>query len=68
LERGSSILVSHLEVQEVSTSARLLAYIATTFKGLAKLVTIIITRGLRGNHLEGSLSPDMCQLTGLWYL
>jgi Leucine-rich repeat (LRR) protein len=23
--------------------------------------------GLRGNHLEGSLSPDMCQLTGLWY-
>ncbi|KAL6553225.1 hypothetical protein OROGR_007067 [Orobanche gracilis] len=23
--------------------------------------------GLRGNNLQGSLSPDMCQLTGLWY-
>lgn len=44
MERGSSILVSHLEVQEVSTSARLLAYIATTFKGLVaqeKLGSII---------------------------
>jgi hypothetical protein len=25
-------------------------------------------RGLRSNNLQGSLSPDMCQLTGLWYL
>ncbi|KAF6139371.1 hypothetical protein GIB67_026213, partial [Kingdonia uniflora] len=25
-------------------------------------------RGLSGNSLTGSLSPDMCQLTGLWYL
>lgn len=24
--------------------------------------------GLRGNNLVGTLSPDMCQLTGLWYL
>nr|AYU56586.1 ERECTA-like protein [Oropetium thomaeum] len=24
--------------------------------------------GLRGNSLTGTLSPDMCQLTGLWYL
>lgn len=24
--------------------------------------------GLRGNALTGMLSPDMCQLTGLWYL
>ncbi|RDX84519.1 LRR receptor-like serine/threonine-protein kinase ERL1, partial [Mucuna pruriens] len=23
--------------------------------------------GLRGNMLSGSLSPDICQLTGLWY-
>ncbi|KAL7003219.1 non-specific serine,threonine protein kinase, partial [Sarracenia purpurea var. burkii] len=23
--------------------------------------------GLRGNSLTGTLSPDMCQLTGLWY-
>lgn len=28
----------------------------------------IILRGLRGNNLEGSISPDICQLTGLWYL
>ncbi|RZC57676.1 hypothetical protein C5167_004987 [Papaver somniferum] len=26
-----------------------------------------IPRGLRGNSLTGTLSPDMCQLTGLWY-
>ncbi|XP_062017813.1 uncharacterized protein LOC133734191 isoform X3 [Rosa rugosa] len=26
------------------------------------------TSGLRGNSLTGALSPDMCQLTGLWYL
>ncbi|XP_062017811.1 uncharacterized protein LOC133734191 isoform X1 [Rosa rugosa] len=25
------------------------------------------TSGLRGNSLTGALSPDMCQLTGLWY-
>lgn len=25
-------------------------------------------RGLRGNMLTGTLSPDICQLTGLWYL
>ncbi|KAF6166923.1 hypothetical protein GIB67_020152 [Kingdonia uniflora] len=25
-------------------------------------------RGMSGNSLTGSLSPDMCQLTGLWYL
>ncbi|GAA0170104.1 transmembrane signal receptor [Lithospermum erythrorhizon] len=24
--------------------------------------------GLRGNFLTGTLSPDMCELTGLWYL
>ncbi|KAJ6924260.1 hypothetical protein NC652_017520 [Populus alba x Populus x berolinensis] len=24
--------------------------------------------GLRGNNLVGTLSPDMCQLTGLWFL
>ncbi|XP_062001142.1 uncharacterized protein LOC133718335 isoform X2 [Rosa rugosa] len=25
------------------------------------------TSGLRGNSLTGALSPDTCQLTGLWY-
>jgi hypothetical protein len=29
---------------------------------------LMTIRGLRSNKLEGSLSPDMCQLTGLWYL
>lgn len=29
---------------------------------------IFFFRGLRGNNLVGSLSPDMCQLSGLWYL
>ena len=29
---------------------------------------LLILRGLRGNSLTGTLSPDMCQLTGLWYL
>jgi hypothetical protein len=23
--------------------------------------------GLRGNNLVGNISPDLCQLTGLWY-
>ncbi|KAK6236673.1 hypothetical protein SCA6_012010 [Theobroma cacao] len=26
-----------------------------------------VLHGLRGNNLVGTLSPDMCQLTGLWY-
>ncbi|KAF8392853.1 hypothetical protein HHK36_021092 [Tetracentron sinense] len=27
-----------------------------------------VPQGLRGKNLVGALSPDMCQLTGLWYL
>lgn len=29
---------------------------------------LLFCSGLRGNMLTGTLSPDMCQLTGLWYL
>lgn len=29
---------------------------------------LLFCSGLRGNLLTGTLSPDMCQLTGLWYL
>ena len=37
---------------------------------LAYLCVLWVTfySGLRGNMLTGTLSPDMCQLTGLWYL
>lgn len=31
-------------------------------------ILLLPNRGLRGNNLQGSLSPDLCQLTGLWYL
>lgn len=28
----------------------------------------MMSSGLRGNNLVGNISPDLCQLTGLWYL
>lgn len=42
-----------------------------SFQLSVSLIWIIffhVIRGLRGNSLSGTLSPDLCQLTGLWYL
>ncbi|CAL5433606.1 unnamed protein product [Camellia sinensis] len=46
-----------------------LQYVFTLDKLLVRLSSggNYVCRGLRGNSLTGTLSPDMCQLTGLWY-